>query len=51
MDERRKPPTRWTMFLPPSHPFWKMTDEEFAYHAGDDVARVVVKPIPLGDEQ
>jgi hypothetical protein len=39
-------PKTEVMFLPPSHPFWKMTDDEFEHHAGVHVRREVVKLIP-----
>lgn len=39
-------PKLLTMFLPPSHPFWEMSDEEFEGWAGVHVRREAVKLIP-----
>lgn len=40
------PPTAYTVFLPPSHPFMKISDAEFADLWGMNIARKVVEPIP-----
>jgi hypothetical protein len=39
-------PKLYTVWLPPSHPFWKLSDDEFERVAGVHVRREVVKPIP-----
>jgi hypothetical protein len=40
-------PKTQVMFLPHSHPFWKMPDEVFEHYAGVHVRREVVKLIPV----
>jgi hypothetical protein len=45
----KRAPKLYTMFLPPSHPFWQMSDDEFERYAGVHVRREIVKPIPIGE--
>lgn len=45
MCKELQPP--YTMFLPKSHPFMRMSDEEFEYIAGPHVKRQAVLPIPM----
>jgi lipopolysaccharide biosynthesis protein len=39
-------PKIYTVVLPPSHPFWKMSDEDFVNLWGPHVRRIESKPIP-----
>lgn len=47
MTKQTKAPTLYHLFLPASHPFMKMSDEEFENLWGPHVERHVPQQIPL----
>lgn len=50
-DDVSEAPILYHVYLPPSHPFHRWTDEKWRAHWGPHVARHVTQPIPPLNER